>query len=294
MSLYFIGTILNLASLYMIAGIGCVICLKSGAINLGGEGQIYLGGFVAAVMLTSDWCQSLPAPLALLITFIVAMASSAALSGFSGFLSFRKHADFLFTSFIISAAVIPFIDGLIAGPFRSTAGNLLATPFIQEKFRLKSIMPPSTMNITFFFAVLVCINYAYCFKRTPNGRKLCIFGISNSFAQYAGYNRKLIIYTASFASGALHGLCGAMAVVGTYYTCHSGFYMSMGWNAFTASLLAGGNPLMLIPSSIFLAGIINTSETIAMYHNFGFDMSGMIQAFILYGIACFRRRENDI
>lgn len=294
MSLYFIGTILNLASLYMIAGIGCLICLKGGAINLGGEGQIYLGGFITAIMLSSDWCKSMPAPIALLITFIMAMTVSGCLSIFSGFLSYKKHADFLFTSFIISAAIIPLIDGLIAGPFRSSTGNLLATPFIEQKFRMKVLMPPSTMNFSFIFAILLCLNYAYTFKCTSNGRKLAIFGISSKFASYAGYNKQSLIYTTAFGTGALHGLCGAIAVVGTYYTCHSGFYASMGWNAFTAALLAGGNPIMLIPSSIFLAGIINTSETVAMYHNFGFDMSGMIQAFFLFGIACFRRRENDI
>ena len=48
---YSLGIILALSALYMTAGTGNAICLKSGKFNLGGEGQIYAGGFVSAVIL---------------------------------------------------------------------------------------------------------------------------------------------------------------------------------------------------------------------------------------------------
>ena len=51
MNLYYLGSALNLSGLYMIAGSGALISIKSGDFNLGGEGQIYLGGFVSAVLL---------------------------------------------------------------------------------------------------------------------------------------------------------------------------------------------------------------------------------------------------
>ena len=51
MNIYYFGSALNLSSIYMIAGAGAAISLKSGKLNLGGEGQIYCGGFVCAVLL---------------------------------------------------------------------------------------------------------------------------------------------------------------------------------------------------------------------------------------------------
>ena len=48
MTPFFIGTVLNLASLYMIAGVGCGILKRCGEYNLGGEGQIYFSGFFCA------------------------------------------------------------------------------------------------------------------------------------------------------------------------------------------------------------------------------------------------------
>lgn len=59
----------------------------------------------------------------------------------------------------------------------------------------------------------------------------------------------------------------------------------MGWNAFSAALIAGTNPLALIPSS-FLMGFITTyANRYALFHNFGFDISSLIQAVILFMIA---------
>ena len=51
MTPFFIGTVLNLASLYMIAGVGCGILKRCGEYNLGGEGQIYFSGFICAILL---------------------------------------------------------------------------------------------------------------------------------------------------------------------------------------------------------------------------------------------------
>ena len=51
MNMYYFGSALNTASLYMVAGCGAAISFKSGELNLGGEGQVYLGGFLTAVLL---------------------------------------------------------------------------------------------------------------------------------------------------------------------------------------------------------------------------------------------------
>ena len=48
---YYIGTTLNLFSLLIVASSGAFFALKTKSINLGGEGQVYLGGFVTAIIL---------------------------------------------------------------------------------------------------------------------------------------------------------------------------------------------------------------------------------------------------
>src|SRR5574344_71419 len=52
-SFYYFGTLLNTASLFATAGIGAALAVKSGQLNLGGEGQIYAGGFITAIGLNA-------------------------------------------------------------------------------------------------------------------------------------------------------------------------------------------------------------------------------------------------
>ncbi len=282
MNVYYLGSALNLSALYMIAGTGALISIKSGDFNLGGEGQIYLGGFVSAVILANT---NLPPFAAVLLALAAGIACSALLAALSAVFKILRNADFLFTSFIASAAIIPFIDGLISGPARSKTDNLLATAFIPEAVRLPSILEPSPLNASFIFAVALCAAVWFLLFRTGWGRQLCILGTSPEFSRFAGFACKKLTLSSALLSGALHGLTGAAAILGTYFTCHQGFYTGMGWNAFSAALIAGANPLALIPSSFLMGFMITNANRYALFHNFGFDMSGLLQAVILFGIA---------
>ena len=282
MNIYYVGSALNISALYMIAGSGALISIKSGDFNLGGEGQIYLGGFVSAVLLAK---LNLGAALAVTIALLAAFVCSALMAALSAVFKILRNADFLFTSFIASAAIIPFIDGLVSGPFRSTTDNLLATPFIAEQVRLPSILPPSPLNASFLAALALCVAAWFLLNRTAWGRQLCILGTSPEFSRYAGFACRKLSLNSAFISGGLHGLCGAAAILGTYFTCHQGFYSGMGWNALSSALIAGANPLLLIPSSLFMGFITTYSNKFALYHNFGFDMSSMLQAVILFLIS---------
>lgn len=286
MNVYYLGSALNLSALYMLAGSGAVISIKSGDFNLGGEGQIYLGGFVSAILLAGlDKAGFNFPPLVIFLALAAAFISSALMAGLSALLKIFRNADFLFTSFIASAALIPFIDGLISGPARSSTDNLLATPFISPKLRLPGLLPPSPLNASFIIALLVCAAAWLLLNRTSCGRQLCILGVSPEFSRFAGFACRKLTLSAALISGGLHGLAGAAAILGTYFTCHQGFYAGMGWNAFSSALIAGVNPLLLIPSSLFMGFITTYSNKFALYHNFGFDISSLIQAVILFLIA---------
>ena len=286
MNPYYLGTMFNTASIYMTAGLGACFSLKSGDFNLGGEGQIYAGGLTCALLINLLGSRlHFPPFIATGISLAAAFLISSLMTLLSTLLKKFKNADFLLTSFIISAAVIPIIDGLIAGPLRGNTGNLLATAFIPASSRFTSILPPSTMNLSFFVIIIMCIAGAFLLYKTRWGIQTCIYGKSRDFALYSGFSENKIITGASFLSGGFHGLAGALAVCGTYYTCHSGFYAGLGWNALSAAMIARANPILLIPSSIAMSALITYSSRYALFHNFDFNIEGLIQGTILFLIS---------
>ncbi|MCK9169400.1 MAG: ABC transporter permease [Treponema sp.] len=282
-SLYYFGAILNTAAFFMAAGLGDAVLLTTGEFNLGGEGQIYAGGFMTAVVLSAT--TALPPAVSLVCALAAATVVPACMTLISGLLKQFKNANILLTTFLVSAAVIPFIDSLIAGPFRGPYGNLLATPFIRQTVRFPHILPPSPLSVIALTLPLFCISGGYFIYRTRHGKILQITGISAEFADYCGYSRTKIMYGTLAAAGVLHGLTGFIAVTGTYYTCHSGFYSGLGWDALSCSLIAGSNPVALIPSSLILSCIFTSADRVALNYNSGFDISALIQGVMLSCIA---------
>ena len=291
---YSIGIILALSALYMTAGTGNAICLKSGKFNLGGEGQIYAGGFVCAIILDTfgklgttgpKGPNGAPAFFAITIAFLAAAIISTLLVLISTQLEKKRGANFLLTSFIVSSAIIPLIDGLITGPFKGDSGNLIATNYIIDKYRFVSILPPSSLSPYFFVAIILCIVGGLFIYRTRFGKQICIYGEAKEFALYTGLSENAICYSATAASGALNGITGAAAVMGTYFFCSPGFYAGMGWNALAVAMIARLNPFFVIPSSLFLATLTTAADQYALFNNYDFDISGLIQAVIIFVIA---------
>ena len=282
MNLYLLGTILNISAIYMTAGAGSFLSIKGGNFNLGGEGQIYAGGFTAAVVLVA--LKDCPPVIALSAGFICAGLISAFLAFIPAVLKIYRNVDVLLSSFLISAGCIPLIDSFVAGKFRGATNNLLATEFIPVSFRFSSILKPSSLNITFFAALFICGLLYFLMTRTLFGHRLSVFGISSDFGIYSGYSEKKLVLVSVTVSGFLHGLAGFFCIAGTYFTCHSGFYSGMGWNAFSVSLIAQKNPLYLIPSAVVISALTTCASQFSLMHNFGFDMGTLLQGVVLFAI----------
>lgn len=296
--IYYFGLMLSLSSIYMLAGAGAAFLLKTGRINLAGEGLIYLGGFLTALFLDLFAKIKLPAFFAITFAFAASALAGALLLIFCEFLYKFRHADFLLTSFITSSAIIPLIDGLISGPFRTNTGNLLATPYLAPDYRFVSILKPSPLNASIFTAVIICILLELFFAKKRFGKEIQIYGISPDFSFYSGFNCNKITFTAAGLCGALHAIAGASAVCGIYFTCHTSFYSGFGWNALSVAMLARTRPALVIPFSIIISALMTYSNRFALYSNFDFDINMLIQALILFMIALLykphkRKAAND-
>lgn len=280
---YYFGLFFNMFVLMSFSAIGNCITLKSGFYNLGGEGQIYLSGFVAAIFLNKF--SFMPPVFNIFLSLLISVLSSSILELVSALINDFKKVNVLLTTYLISSASIIIVDYLVGNVFRTKEGNLLATDFIAENLRLKSILPPSPLNVLIFAVPFISLIFWYLQNKTMWGKRSAIWGISNEFAIYSGFSYRKNIYSVMAVDGVLHGLTGFAAVVGTYFTCHQSFSSGMGWNALTCALLANKNPLFVIPSGLFLSWLYTSSSRYSLVHNFGFDMAGIIQGIVIFVVA---------
>ncbi len=283
------GNLLNMAALLMIASTGSALALRAGAMNLGGEAQIYAPALITALILAS---QRLPAdhtsPAAILffaLAAFAAMLAGAALAALPALLRAKRGVSELLSSFLFSAATLPVLDYLVAGPLRDQSKNLLATPAIAKAVRLPPLLDPSLFNASFFAALAIAFGVALFLIKTKAGFRLGVTGIAPEFARFSGFPTARIAAGSLTASGALHGLAGFFSVTGTWYVCHQGHSGGMGWSALACALMAGGNPYAIIPASLVFSWLETASDSALLSTRFSFDSTSIVQAILLLMIS---------
>jgi len=289
-SWWYIGNTLNMAGLLILAATGSSLALRGGTFNLGGEAQIYASALVTAIVLSGPAGPAGEAALghgalptlAIFATALAAAAFTGALLAFiPGILKAGIYCSELLSSFLLSAAIVPVVDYLIAGPFRDRTGNLIATEAIGKAFRLSPLLRPSVFNVSFFIAIGLAILAAIILKKTREGYRFTVSGTAPNFALFAGFPVGSVTVTSMTLSGLFHGLTGFFAITGTWYMCHQSLSAGMGWSALAVALIARSNLIAVIPAAILYAWLDTASDMAFLSSNSGFDSTSIVQAIIL-------------
>ncbi|MDR1957381.1 MAG: ABC transporter permease [Treponema sp.] len=275
---WFLGNTLDYSGLLLTASLGMTIAFRGGCFNLGGEGQIYLGGLAASVVFLSGnsggWgvCG---------LAVLAALAAGGGMGALTGVLKQRFGAHELITSFLLTQALAPAADYLIAGPLRDPAGNLLAMAPIPEAWLLPRLLPPSSLSVSCIAALFLVIAGNCFINRTVWGYRFRIAGAAPAFARYGGIDPERFWVPALSVGGALGGLTGFFAVAGTYGRCHLGFSGGLGWSAIAVALIARNRPLALIPAALVYGALKAGSDAALLTAGLTFETASLIQAAVL-------------
>lgn len=277
---YYLGNMLNTAIPLIFTGLGIAIAFKSSVFNLGGEGQVYASALAATVI-----CLALPAAngyLGGLAALGGAMAAGALLAGLSGFFKMKWGTDELISSFLISAAVGFVVNYFITGPLDDPGNSLLASYAIGKQFWLLGIFPPSKLNISAAFAVLVALLVFFLMNYTHWGYEMRMCGLNREFSRYGGINVSTYVVLPMALSGALHGLAGGVSILGTYHMAVKEFSFGMGWNGIAVSLIAKNHPLGVVPAAVFFAYLDAGAKAAMLHSDVTFEIAAIVQSVIFY------------
>jgi len=278
-SAWFLGNTLDGIALLLTASLGAAFAFRGGTFNLGGEGQIYLGGLAASVILLAGI--PLPGPLLLLSAAIAAMITGGLMGGISGLLKKRLGTNELITSFLFSSALIPVADYIIKGPWRDKSGNLLALPAFPENLMLPRLLPPSNLSLSFIYALLLVAAGHVFINYTFRGYQFRISGASPDLARFGGIESEKVWIPAMTLSGALSALAGFFAVAGSYGRCHAGFPGGLGWSAIAVALIARNRPLAIIPAALVYGWLKSGSDSALLGAGLNLETTAFIQAAVL-------------
>ncbi len=277
-SFFSTGNWLNRAVLYMFSGSAVVLAFQGGEFNLGGEGQICLGGIATVIIF--HYFQPASGFLGIVVALSGAALASGLLGALSGVIKNTIGLSEVITTYLLSMGTISASRFFITGPFKDSDSYLVTTPAIPERFRLWEIMAPSHLNISLFLALLLIVSvYLFLFLR-PAGYEWRLCGVNGEFAAYCGIDRKRQTVKTLFSSGAVNGITGAVVILGTNHRGIQDFFSGIGWNGMALALIGGNHPLLVFPSALFFSHLVEGSEKLGIGGQFPYPVDGFVMALI--------------
>ena len=279
---FFLGGLLNTASLLTVAGAGMALAFRAGFFNIGGEGQVYLAGLVAALVAASfSPAPGLEALSAKIAVALVAFSVGAALAAVAGTLRAFFDVPELITTFLISGAVVPIVDFLISGPFRDSSGYLLATTPIDENLTMTTLLPPSSFSTVVVAAGIVILISVLVLWRTRLGFAWRLMGYNSLFARLSGLPTTGLTIAALATTGGLYGLTGGLTVLGSSHMAAQGFTAGYGWNGITVALIAANRPALVPAAALLLAYLDAGARTAVLQSDLAIQFGSVAQGVVL-------------
>lgn len=274
------GKMLHRTATLLIPGLAICLAFSAGMFNLGGEGQIYLGGICGLLihLALPQWPGAAVWPLA----WLTGTLAGAALGALSSWMKRAMKVEILISSYLLSLGITQILDGWIIGPLKDTQSYLMTTRAIAEQQRLTPWMPPSRLNGSLLIALgLVVLAYYFLYQRRE-GYFWRLNGRNVTLAKYAGSPVNTTGSLAMIISGGLNGLTGALLISGSYYMGLLGFSQGLGWDAMAVALMAELHPLILVPASFFYSLLTTGAENAQLMGHVSVDLKGFILALAFF------------
>ena len=270
-------------SVLLIIALSLTIAFRMRFWNIGGEGQVLMGGLGAAACMIC-----LGDKLPNFVVMILMLISSLVLGGLWGFIpavckavwNTNETLSTLMMNYIATQLVLYFTI-LWEVPKGSGKIGIINqnshAGWLPQLFGSKYLLP-----IVLAMAVTVFV-YIYI-KYTKHGYEVRVVGESPKTSVYVGINVKKVIIRTMILSGALCGLVGLILVGGINHTLTATISDGRGFTAVLVSWMAQFNPFAMIATSFIIVFMDRGAGEIATRFDLNQSFADILTGIILFFI----------
>lgn len=248
----------------LIVGAGLCLPFQGKFWNIGAEGQI-LAGAVAATWAGVGFLQNLPPYLLIPSLFLVGFLAGAAFGAVPAFLKIKWGVNEVISTLMLNYIIMEFVQYLVVGPLKGPHQNGFAySDNLPDAAQLPLVPGTRIHFVTLAVGVVCCLLLFLVLKRSKLGYEIRVIGENQEAARYAGIDFLKVSVVMMAISGGLAGLAGVGEVAGLHHHLSDPHNISAGYG-FTAIIvawLARLNPLAVILSAFFFAGILVGGDAI--------------------------------
>lgn len=252
--------------------------------NIGGEGQVLIGGLAAAAcMVYLDGV--LPNAVVIILMIVTSLAAGAIWGLIPAFFKAKWNTNETLSTLMmnyIATQLVAFFTVLNENPKGS--GKIGVINANSNTGWLPEIAGSRYLSTIIVALLLTAAMYIYL-HYSKHGYEISVVGESERTARYVGIKVEKVIIRTVILSGAICGIAGLLLVGGINHTVSTTIAGGMGFTAVMVSWLAKFNPFIMILTSfiiIFLdRGASEISTVFGLNQSFGDILTGIILFFII-------------
>ena len=274
---------LTQATPLIFTGLAFAFAKKASLINLGAEGQLYMGALASAAVGMLDL--GLPMALHLPLAVAAGMAAGGLYAGLVGVLKVKFGSNEVIATVMLNSIATYLVDYLLNGPMLAENSSVAQTERVLETAQLPRIFQQYQLTIAILLAVAACILVKLFMDRTALGYEIRAVGLNPDAAETAGISKAKVTIVALCISGCIAGLAGASHVLGVDRRLINGFSNDYGFSGISVAALAADSPVGVIFAGIVFGALRAGTMELNRTTSIPVEFVNVIQAMVVILVA---------
>jgi simple sugar transport system permease protein len=224
---------------------------------------------------------------------IAGMAGGALWAALAAVIRLWRGVHEVLCTLLLNFVALLLVAEVLKGDMGEPGAGFPQSPLLPQASWLPRL-PGSTLHLGIVLAACAALLGSLYLWRTTFGFRLRVIGASRNAAAYAGISFTRSTLAVMLISGGLAGLAGGIEVLGIHRRLIEGFANGMGFTAIGIALLAGSNPLAVLPAGLLFglleAGALSMQRQVGVPSSLVPIIQGLTMVFVLCAIA--RRRQR--
>ena len=261
-----------------ISALGATLAFKMKFWNIGGEGQIIMGGVFATyfALFHADW-PHLPL---MIVCFLAGLIGGGVWGLIPALFKVKWNTNETLLTLMLNYIALYIISWLQNGPWRDPTANGFPkiAAFAKNAVLGKVLGVQAGWIVMLVFTVLVWVYL----KFTKQSYEVAVVGESQDTARYAGIHVKKVILRTMFLSGAIGGVCGMLQACGTDATLSTGIAGGVGFTAIIVAWLARLSPVGILIVAVMFGVLKKGCASVETVYKISSEFFGILQGIILF------------
>ncbi len=236
----------------ILTGLGCAVAFRTGFMNIGAEGQFYVGALIGTMVSLRLPFQGIPN---ILLALIAGFAGGGLWALTAALLKSRFGISEIIVTIMLNYIAINFLGYAVRSFLQDPEGNVPQSAKIDPASQLTAIIPSTRFHGGIVIAVLCTAVVWYLVYRTTVGYELGVVGFNPRAALVGGLSVAKNIVISAFLSGGLSGLAGVIEVIAIQKKLLEGISGSCGYTAVLIALIASNHPVGVLAAACIYAAV---------------------------------------